>query len=270
MKTETRLHTQTAQTLEATATEYTSQEKALTRRVIVCAGTGCVANGSLKVYEAFARLSAEKNLNVVVELREEKPNSVYFSKSGCQGFCQMGPLVTILPEGWLYTKVKEADVAECVQRTLVQGEKVDRLLYVDHKTQKTCAGVDEIPFYQKQHRFVLKECGRINPEDIREYIARGGYQAARKVCTEMTPEAVCQEMLASGLRGRGGAGFPTGRKWDLTRVQPKKKKYIICNGDEGDPGAFMDRSVMEGNPHSVIEGMLIASRAFGATKVIFM
>ncbi|NTV53709.1 MAG: NADH-quinone oxidoreductase subunit F, partial [Candidatus Firestonebacteria bacterium] len=266
MKTETLLSPATAPALEITAAEFLAQEKTLTRRVVVCAGTGCVANGSLKVHAAFARLAAEQGLNVVVELRAEAPDSVYFSKSGCQGFCQMGPLVTILPEGWLYTKVKEADVAECVERTLVKGEKIERLLYVDRASQKTCDGMEEIPFYQKQHRFVLKECGRINPEDLREYIARGGYQAARRVCTQMTPAAVCQEMLASGLRGRGGAGFPTGKKWDLTRVQPKKKKYLICNGDEGDPGAFMDRSVMEGNPHSVLEGMVIASRAFGADE----
>lgn len=264
MKTEPLLQ---SQSLESLAAEFQTREKKLFRRVVVCAGTGCVANGSLKVHEAFVRLTRQNHLPVIVELRAEpEKNAVYFSKSGCQGFCQMGPLVTILPEGWLYTKVTEADVEECVHRTLVKGEKVERLLYVDRKTGQRCDGVDTIPFYQKQHRFVLKECGRINPEDIGEYLARGGYRAARQACADMTPEAVCREMLDSGLRGRGGAGFPTGKKWDLARIQPKKKKYILCNGDEGDPGAFMDRSVMEGNPHSVIEGMLIASRAIGADE----
>ncbi len=252
--------------LDDTAKSFLNQERTLTRRVIICAGTGCVANGSLKVFDAFTRLAAERGLKVSVELREESDHSTYFSKSGCQGFCQMGPLVTILPEGWLYTKVKESDVEECVTRTLVQGEIIERLLYVDRKNHKPCAGVADIPFYQKQFRFVLKECGKLNPEDIREYIARDGYKAARRACLDMTPEEVCQNILQAGLRGRGGGGFPTGKKWDLTRVQTKKKKYVICNGDEGDPGAFMDRSVMEGNPHSVIEGMIIAGRAIGADE----
>jgi NADH-quinone oxidoreductase subunit F len=250
------------------AQEYGERLSAMQRRIIICAGTGCVANGSLRVYQTFAKGVADARLNAVVELREETPkdNGVYISRSGCQGFCQMGPLVTILPDQILYTKVKVEDVPEIIEKTLQQNQQVDRLLYVDPRTKQHCKGTEEIPFYKKQFRFVLKECGLIDPEDVREYISKGGYAAARKACLEQTPESICEEMTKSGLRGRGGAGFPTGKKWEMARRQPGEKKYIICNGDEGDPGAFMDRSVMEGNPHSVIEGMIIASRAFGANE----
>jgi len=258
--------TTTVRSLSEIAEAFRRREAMLARRVIVCAGTGCVANGSLKIHEAFQKIAAERGLNFTIELKEEKQDNTYLSKSGCQGFCQMGPLVTILPENVLYTKVRESDVAEIVDKTLAAGEIIERLLYVDHRTGRACKGQEEIPFYRKQHRMILKECGRLNPEDIEEYIARGGYQAARKAVLEMTPEQVCKEAIDSGLRGRGGGGFPAGKKWDVTRLQNKKKKYVICNGDEGDPGAFMDRSVMEGNPHSVIEGMLIAGRGAGADE----
>ena len=178
----------------------------------------------------------------------------------------MGPLVAIEPDGILYTKVSEKDVPEIVAATLLGNTPVERLLYQDPQSGKPCLGAREIPFYAQQHRETLKLCGEIDPEDIEEYIARGGYSAAKKAYTEMTPEQVCQEILNSGLRGRGGGGFPTGRKWELTRTQPGEEKYVICNADEGDPGAFMDRSVMEGNPHSVIEGMMIAARAIGSSE----
>ena len=254
--------------LHAIARAYTEAALKLPRRVMICAGTGCVANGALKVHEAFVREIAASGLDVVTELKEEEEThgDVLVSRSGCQGFCQMGPLVTVLPDGILYTKVGPEDVAEIVATTLRQGEVVERLLFVDPGTGAHCRGTDEIPFYQRQTRSVLRNCGTIDPEDIREYIAGAGYEAARRAYAEMTPEAVCEEVLHAGLRGRGGGGFPTGKKWDLTRIQPGAKKYVICNGDEGDPGAFMDRSVMEGNPHSVIEGIMIAARAVGADE----
>ncbi|MFP4105446.1 MAG: NADH-ubiquinone oxidoreductase-F iron-sulfur binding region domain-containing protein, partial [Phycisphaerae bacterium] len=213
----------------------------------------------------------EAGLNVVTELRAhedgaESPEGIHLSKSGCQGFCQMGPLVTVEPDGILYCKVRPEDVAELVQTTLVEGKLVERLLYVQPGQEDPCRGIGDIPFYTRQQRTVLAACGALDPENIAEYIAEGGYEAARKAFLEMTDEQVCNEVLASGLRGRGGGGFPTGRKWDLARQQPGPRKYIICNGDEGDPGAFMDRSVMEGNPHAVLEGMMIAARAIGADE----
>ena len=259
-----------AMNLGAEAREYAHLIAGIKRRVIICAGTGCVAGGALKVHEAFVTQIRALGVDVVTRLdnghAKDRAIEVYLSKSGCQGFCQMGPLVTIEPEGLLYTHVKEKDVAEIVRTTLIEGGVVDRLLYVDPQTAKHCHGKDDSTFYQRQSRTVLRECGEIDPEDLRDYVSHGGYEAARRALCEMTPEEVCNEVLQSGLRGRGGGGFPTGRKWELTRVQPGPKKYVICNGDEGDPGAFMDRSVMEGNPHSVIEGMLIAARAIGADE----
>ena len=251
--------------IAARAASYKKNTAGVTRRVVVCAGTGCVANGSLKVFEEIKTQVRAAGLDLMVELKPEA-KGLFVSHSGCQGFCQMGPLVTILPDDIMYTKVKPADVAEIVRETLAANRIVERLLYVNPADGKHCRGAGEIPFYKKQHRFVLKECGLIDPENIDEYISRGGYEPARKAFLDMTPAQVCADMLESGLRGRGGGGFPTGRKWELTRVQPGPKKYVICNGDEGDPGAFMDRSVMEGNPHSVIEGMLIAARAIGADE----
>ncbi|MCE5199095.1 NAD(P)H-dependent oxidoreductase subunit E, partial [bacterium] len=261
------IDTKTTIDLAQVAEEYNDASRKAKRRVIVCAGTGCVANGGLKVLKAFVEQIKAAGLDVLTELRAESDaTDVHLSKSGCQGFCQMGPLVTIEPEGLFYTKVKVDDVAEIVNTTLVGGEVVERLLYVEPLSGAHCATKTDIPFYAQQSRSVLKQCGMIDPEDICEYIHIGGYNAARIAYTEMTPQVVCEEILHSGLRGRGGGGFPTGRKWDLTRKQPTGKKYVICNGDEGDPGAFMDRSVMEGNPHSVLEGMMIAARAIGADE----
>jgi NADH-quinone oxidoreductase subunit F len=239
------------------------------RRVIVCAGTGCVASGAYGVFQAFAEQLPPAGIPVTVEFKpEDKSDALRLNKSGCQGFCQMGPLVTILPEGILYNRVKAADVAEIIAKTLVKGELVDRLLYVDPATKKHCKGTEEIPFYQRQQRFVLSNCGTIDPECIKEYAHTGGYEAARKAYTQMTPEQICQEVTKAGLRGRGGGGFPTGRKWEAARAQNNPKKYVICNADEGDPGAFMNRSVMEGNPHSVLEGLMIAARAIGADETL--
>ena len=220
-----------------------------------------------KVYQALVDEVKAKGINVVVELKkEEDKDGIYISKSGCQGFCQMGQLVTILPQGFFYTKVKPADAKEIVETTLAAGQAVKRLLYIDPVTGSECVTQQDIAFYQKQERFVLKECGVIDPEDINEYIFRNGYQAAKDVVLKRDSAAVCKDMIESGLRGRGGGGFPTGKKWDIARIQPGVKKYVICNGDEGDPGAFMDRSVMEGNPHSVIEGLMIAAKAIGADE----
>ncbi len=239
------------------------------RRVIICAGTGCMANGAMKVFEHFKTEMAVADLNVILELRSEAGDGeVRLSKSGCQGFCQMGPLVSVVPDGILYTKVRIEDVAEIVRQTLVGGEVVERLLYRDPTTRKSCRGLEENPFYARQNRLVLKECGFLDPEDIREYILHGGYRAARMAFVEKSPEGICKKISESGLRGRGGGGFPTGRKWDAARIQNSTKKYVICNGDEGDPGAFMNRSVMEGNPHSVIEGLMIAARAIGANETL--
>jgi NADH-quinone oxidoreductase subunit F len=174
----------------------------------------------------------------------------------------------VVPDGILYTRVRTEDVPEIVQQTLIGGQPVERLLYKDPATRKICRGHEDSPFYARQHRLVLRECGFLDPEDIHEYILHGGYRAARKAFLEMSPEEVCRTVLESGLRGRGGGGFPTGRKWDAACVQNSTKKYVICNGDEGDPGAFMNRSVMEGNPHSVIEGLMIAARAIGANETL--
>src|ERR1035437_7319735 len=239
------------------------------RRVVICAGTGCMANGAMKVFEQFKREITNSGLRVILELRPEAAgDEVRLSKSGCQGFCQMGPLVSVVPDGILYTKVCTEDVAEIVQQTLAGGQVVERLLYKDPATRKSSRGIEDNSFYSRQSRFVLHECGFLDPEDIREYMLHGGYQAARKAFVEMSPEEICKMVLESGLRGRGGGGFPTGRKWEAARIQNSPKKYVICNGDEGDPGAFMNRSVMEGNPHSVIEGLMIAARAIGANETL--
>ncbi len=255
--------------LEAIAAEFKKNYENVKRRIIICGGTGCVANGSFQVRDALAKELEKAGIDVVLEIRKEdggKKEETYISKSGCQGFCQMGPLLHIEPGDILYTRVKVSDVPEIVEKTLRHGEVIDRLLYVDHQNHNcVCKGDAEIPFYNRQKRVVLANC-RIEPGDVREYIAKGGYFGARKAILEMSPEEVCKTAIESGLRGRGGGGFPTGLKWKFTLASKNDKKYVICNGDEGDPGAFMDRSVMEGNPHAVIEGMMIAARGIGADE----
>jgi NADH-quinone oxidoreductase subunit F len=240
------------------------------RRVILCAGTGCMANGAMKVYAAFQERMREQNLPFTIELREEDDNrdKTAFTRSGCQGFCQMGPLVTILPENILYNQVKPGDVDEIIATSLIAGNVVERLLYTEPGNGHPCKGSDDIPFYTRQKRYVLRECGIIDPESLDEYLRIGGYDAAKKAFLHMAPEEICAEISESGLRGRGGGGFPTGFKWEAARKQISDKKYVICNADEGDPGAFMNRSVMEGNPHSVIEGLMIAARAIGADETL--
>jgi NADH-quinone oxidoreductase subunit F len=249
--------------LENITQEFENSKKNIKKRIIVCTGTGCVANGSLDVFKSLVDMSRQMKIDVHIELKEENKGTL-ISKSGCQGFCQHGPLVNILPQSILYTKVTAYDVKEILEKTILKGEMIDRLCY--HDKDRICKGQEDIPFYTKQNRVVLKQCGVIDPENIKEYIANGGYRAAKKACVDMTDKEICDELIRSGLRGRGGAGFPTGEKWDFTRLQDSVKKYVICNGDEGDPGAFMDRSVMEGNPHTVIESLMIAAKAIGADE----
>ena len=251
--------------------DYLLHISKLKRKIIVCGGTGCVANGSLKVFDELKKQITAANIDLVVDLqfkeeasKEEAPT--YTMLSGCQGFCQMGPLVTIEPDHIQYVKVKPEDVSEIVFTTLVSNTVIDRLLYQEQSTGIRYKGTSDIPFYTQQSRTVLKNIGAIDPSKINSYIGSDGYFAAYKAYTEMTDEDICNDMIRSGLRGRGGGGFPTGKKWDITRLQQGNKKYIVCNADEGDPGAFMDRSILEGNPHSVLEGMMIAAKAFGADE----
>ncbi|MBT7161285.1 MAG: NADH-quinone oxidoreductase subunit F, partial [Victivallales bacterium] len=232
------------------------------RRIVICAGTGCVASGALAVHDAFVEAAAAHDIAVVdtVDAAKAIPDGsvgLHLTKSGCQGFCQMGPLVTVYPDNILYTCVRAEDAPEIVAETLVAGKVVERLLYREPNTGQICKGEEEIPFYAKQQRTILGNCGVIDPENLDEYIAWGGYDAARTAFTSMAPEEVCQVVADAGLRGRGGGGFPTGLKWQFTLKEKRDKKYVICNGDEGDPGAFMDRSLMEGNPHRVLEGMMV-------------
>ncbi|MDR3050049.1 MAG: 4Fe-4S binding protein [Elusimicrobiota bacterium] len=249
--------------LETIGKSYKASLEKITKRIIVCAGTGCAANGSLQVYDAL--LKESKNLKIAVVISLEKENKgVFLSKSACQGLCQRGPRVIISPDGILYTKVKPEDAKEILERSVLKNEVIERLCYNDYG--KRYKGLAEIPFFNKQCRIVTKQCGFIDPENIDEYIAEGGYKAAEKVCKTMDAKQVCDLITESNLRGKGGGGFPAGRKWEAARIQKEPKKYVICNGDEGDPGAFMDRSVMEGNPHSVIEGMIIASKGVGADE----
>ncbi len=235
------------------------------KKILVCAGTGCVAGGSIQIYERLKQLMAERNIPVDVELADEPhEGAVGMKMSGCHGFCEMGPLLRIDPMGWLYTRVKLEDCEEIVEKSIVGDEPIERLAYtIDGKVY---AMQDEIPFYHRQKRVVLEHCGRIDANSIREYIAIGGYSAFEKALFDMTPDEIVNEVTESALRGRGGGGFPTGRKWSQVKRQKEPQKYIVCNGDEGDPGAFMDRSIMEGDPHRMLEGMMIAGVACGASE----
>lgn len=227
------------------------------KKVFVCAGTGCVAGGSLEIFRILKNMAEESGLLVETLLEEEK-DKIGVNKSGCHGFCEMGPLVRIEPYNYLYIKVKPEDCQEIFEKTLMNGEPVERLMY--HDGDKIFAEQENIPFYKKQTRLVLEHCGSIDAESIEEYIAKGGYQSLVKALG-MSPDDICKEILESNLRGRGGGGYPAGRKWQQVLAQKSDIKYVVCNGDEGDPGAFMDRSIMEGDPHRVIEGMIIAGYA---------
>ncbi|MDR1363013.1 MAG: NADH-quinone oxidoreductase subunit NuoF [Spirochaetaceae bacterium] len=236
------------------------------KKILVCAGTGCVSSGSLDLYARLSELMRERGIPCEVELREEPENigQIGVKKSGCHGFCEMGPLVLIEPEGYLYTKVRLDDCEAIIDKTIVKGEVCEHLVY--QPDGQPYPKRNEIPFYKKQTRIVLEHCGLIDSESISEYLALGGYTAFEKALFDMSSEQVIAEVTESNLRGRGGAGFPTGIKWNEAFQQKALPKYVVCNGDEGDPGAFMDRSVMEGDPHRVIEGMLIAGKAIGASS----
>lgn len=224
--------------------------------VLICTGTGCTASGARNVLAKLEEELKAKNLDKEISVVE----------TGCHGFCEGGPLVIIYPEGTFYTRVQPEDVPEIVEVHLLKGRIVERLLYKTPTTAEEVPTYSEIPFYSKQHRIALKNCGHINPDSLEEYIGADGYEGLGKVLLEMTPEQVVEEMKKTGLRGRGGGGFPTGMKWMFCAKSPGDKKYVICNADEGDPGAFMDRSILEGDPHAVLEGMMICAYAIGADE----
>lgn len=228
------------------------------RHVVLCGGTGCLSSHSDEIKAEFEKLIAEKNLG----------DKVTVNQVGCFGFCSQGPFVKIYPEDTLYRMVHLSDVEEIVNADLIGGEVVERLLYVDPVTQEKVKKQDDINFYKKQVRIALHGCGSLNPEDINENIGAGAFKGLARAL-KMDRADVIKEILDSGLRGRGGGGFPTGRKWQFAYAQPEGEKYVVCNGDEGDPGAFMDRSILEGNPLGVIEGMMIAGYAIGAQNGYF-
>ncbi|MBR6050111.1 MAG: NADH-quinone oxidoreductase subunit NuoF [Clostridia bacterium] len=226
--------------------------------VLICGGTGCTSSGSIKIHAAMERELAAQGLS----------DEIKIVQTGCFGLCANGPIMIVYPEGTFYSHVKVEDVPEIVSEHLLKGRIVDRLVHHEDTDEgaKQAVPLSETKFYKKQHRVALRNCGVINPENIDEYIGTDGYQALGKALTEMTPQQVIDVIKASGLRGRGGGGFPTGVKWQFAADQPKGKKYVVCNADEGDPGAFMDRSVLEGDPHAVIEAMAIAGYAVGADE----
>ena len=226
------------------------------QKIHVCCGPGCLANGAQKVSDEFKKVIKKKRLKgfSVDALKE----------TGCHGFCEQGPLVVVEPAGTFYTRVKVKDVEEIIDKTIRRKEVLERLLYTDSQTGEKIENYRDIPFYARQRRIALRNIGQISQCNIDEYIAVGGYQALAKALKKMSPKDVIDEVTTSGLRGRGGAGFPAGRKWSTCARADDSPHYVICNGDEGDPGAFMDRAIMEGDPHSVIEGMIIAAYAVGA------
>jgi len=224
--------------------------------ILICRGTACISSESREVQAEMEKQLKDRGM-------EDRVRVVH---TGCFGFCARGPVMVVLPKGTMYCEVRVEDVEEIIERHILGGEVVERLLYKDPETETVTEKIDEIGFFRKQVRIALRNCGRINPDDIHEYIARDGYKALGKVLTEYTPAEVVNVIKKSGLRGRGGGGFPTGLKWELTRKSPGDIKYVICNADEGDPGAFMDRSILEGDPHSVLEAMAIAGYAIGARQ----
>ena len=223
--------------------------------ILVCGGTACESIKGLDLFHALKKAVKENGL----------VNEVQVVRTGCLGFCEKGPIVKVLPQDTFYVEVKPEDAEEIIKEHIIKGRVVSRLLY-DTKQSKTNVAIEGIDFYQKQFRIVLRNCGVIDPNEIDEYIARDGYKALEKALFDMTPQDVIDEISKSGLRGRGGAGFPTGKKWSFAAAQPAGQKYMVCNADEGDPGAYMDRSTLEGDPHSVLEAMTIAGYAIGADK----
>jgi len=226
------------------------------KHVLICGGTGCLSSKSGEIAENIKNLLAEKGLSEEIQV----------VKTGCFGFCEKGPIVKIIPDNTFYVEVKPEDAARIVEEDLIKGKKIETLLFRDPVTKKRIEDSDHMDFYKKQQRIALRNCGLIDPENINEYFGNRGYQALGKVLTEMTQQEVVDEMKLSGLRGRGGGGFPTGLKWQFALNNDADQKYVVCNADEGDPGAFMDRSILEGDAHSVIEAMTICGYATGATK----
>ncbi len=224
--------------------------------VLVCGGTGCTSSHSGELIEALEKNIKEKGLDEEIKV----------VKTGCFGLCALGPIMIVYPEGCFYSEVKVEDIPEIVEEHLLKGRIVKRLLYKETVHEETVKPLSETNFYKKQHRVALRNCGVIDPENIEEYIAYDGYAALAKALTEMTPQEVIQTVIDSGLRGRGGGGFPTGRKWSFTAANKADQKYVVCNADEGDPGAFMDRSVLEGDPHCIVEAMTICGYATGASE----
>jgi (2Fe-2S) ferredoxin len=243
---------------------YIYREQLLAQRdpdsktIWVCGGTGCRANGSLKVLAALRAEVQAQGLAGRVKLE--------LKTSGCHGYCERGPIVIIAPRNVFYQRVRPEDAAAIIEETVFRDRLVRHLLYHDPATKTAIPNVAEIPFYRRQVRIALRNNGRIDPESCADYIAAGGYAGLARALFELTPAGVIEEIKRSGLRGRGGGGFPTGRKWEICRMAAGQVRYVIANGDEGDPGAFMDRSIMEGDPHSVIEGLAIGAYAVGATQ----
>ncbi|MBI4185967.1 MAG: NADH-quinone oxidoreductase subunit NuoF [Chloroflexi bacterium] len=227
-----------------------------THTVLVCQGTGCQSSKSDQIQAALQQEIVQLGLSDRVKVKS----------TGCHGFCQRGPTLIIEPDGIFYTRVKAQDVPEIARCHLDDGQIIDRLLYQHPGTLEAVSHYHDIPFYKKQQRLIMRNCGQINPEDIQDYLDTGGYQALRNVLSGMTPEQVIAEIRRSGLRGRGGAGFPTGQKWQFCRDSAAPQKFVICNADEGDPGAFMDRGIMEGDPYTILEGFTIAAYAIGASQ----
>lgn len=242
--------------IESLVNALREENRAASRSVRVCIGTGCAAKGSRRLYELFVEAAKQSGGDIRVEAK----------CVGCHGFCERGPIVVIEPDEIFYQRVEEPDVPEIFRETVLGGRVIERLLYEDPSTGEKATKAEAIPFYKVQERVVLGLNGIVDPTSIKDYIARGGYKALAKVLTSMTPEEVVSQVEVAGLRGRGGGGFPTARKWRSCREAEGACRYVICNGDEGDPGAFMDRSIMEGNPHSVIEGMAIGAYAIGAEQ----
>ena len=247
---------QSIEQLEALQGEILEKQKAYARSLTLCAGTGCRAYGTMDIVQAFKKELKSKGLSKTVALKT----------TGCHGFCERGPMVLVSPEGIFYQQFKLEDVPEIVEKTLIQKKVIKELLYSDPTTGKTIKKEKSIPFYKLQKRLLLGENLLIDPTSIDDYIAQGGYHALWKALTQMSPEGIVEEVKASGLRGRGGGGFPTGRKWESCRKAEGEVKYVICNADEGDPGAYMDRSLLEGNPHKILEGMIIGALAIGAQQ----
>jgi len=227
-------------------------------KIYICGGTGCMSSKSKRLKENIEAILASNHLENKVEVR----------LTGCFGFCEKGPIVKIMPDNTFYTEVNPRDAIEIVETHIIHGKKIERLLYQDPKTGEIVHDAENMNFYQKQERRILRNCGLINPESIEDYIAEGGFLAIQKALKEMTPSQVIGEIQKAGLRGRGGGGFPTGIKWEIASKQAGEEKYIVCNADEGDPGAFMDRSILEGDPCGVIEGMMIAGYAIGASQAL--